>query len=264
MLIAVAPNGARRNKQHHPSLPVTPGELARTAAACLEAGASMIHLHVRDAEGRHSLDKAAYRRAIEAIEAAAGDRLLIQVTSEAAGIYSRAEQMDAVRRLAPRCVSLALREIVPDESAQDEAAEFLRDLRDAGTLIQYILYSPAEVGAYETLCERGVIPGQRHFLLFVLGRYSENDAGPEELPGYVDALRRESAWMACAFGRHEHRVMKRAAALGGHARVGFENNLFMPDGEVAPDNTALVRLAASAARQAGRSIATMADAVSLF
>ena len=82
-----APNGARKTKADHPALPITPKELAATASDCLDAGASMIHLHVRDAQGRHSLDAELYRTAMSAIRRAVGDQLVIQVTSEAAGVY---------------------------------------------------------------------------------------------------------------------------------------------------------------------------------
>jgi len=62
VVVAVAPNGGRRTKADHPALPLDSGELARAAVECLERGASMIHLHVRDAEGRHCLDPEAYLR----------------------------------------------------------------------------------------------------------------------------------------------------------------------------------------------------------
>ena len=93
LVITVAPNGARRGKADHPALPVTPAEIAREAARCHEAGAAMIHLHVRDSEQRHSLDVGAYREAVAAVREAVGDRLVIQVTSEAVGIFSPEEQM---------------------------------------------------------------------------------------------------------------------------------------------------------------------------
>ncbi len=73
--IAVAPNGGRRTKADHPALPMTPEELARTAAECLDAGAAMIHVHVRDRDGKHLLDAEAYRQAIGAIRAEVRDRL---------------------------------------------------------------------------------------------------------------------------------------------------------------------------------------------
>lgn len=86
--IAVAPNGGRRTKADHPNIPLTPAELARTAAECLEVGASMIHIHVRRPDGRHLLDVDAYRQAIDTIRAEVGDKLVIQITTEALGIYT--------------------------------------------------------------------------------------------------------------------------------------------------------------------------------
>ena len=90
--IAVAPNGGRRTKADHPQLPLTPSDLARAAAACRDAGAAMIHIHVRDAQGEHLLDADAYRAATAAIRATVGDGLVIQITSEALGKYSAEEQ----------------------------------------------------------------------------------------------------------------------------------------------------------------------------
>src|SRR5690606_5371633 len=69
------------------ALPVTPAELARTAA-CLDSGAAMVHLHVLDRDGRHLLDADAYREALAAIRADVADRLLVQITSESFGIYT--------------------------------------------------------------------------------------------------------------------------------------------------------------------------------
>src|SRR5688572_22904819 len=112
--IAVAPNGGRRGKADHPALPIGPRELASTAAACLEAGAAMIHVHVRDRDGGHLLDADAYRETTNAIRDAVGERLVIQVTSESVGRYQPAEQMAVVRATRPEAVSLALRELVPD------------------------------------------------------------------------------------------------------------------------------------------------------
>jgi 3-keto-5-aminohexanoate cleavage enzyme len=252
MLIAVAPNGARRTKADHQAVPITPLELAHTAAACAEAGAGMIHLHVRDDRGRHTLAPQFYQPALREVLAAVGEKMLIQVSSEAAGAYTTRSQIELMRTLAPHCLSCGLREFVADQSSFTQAAAFFKDLTANGTLIQYILYSPDDVRWYETVCDLGVIPGDRHFLLFVLGRYGSPLGRPEQLEEYIAALRRKSNWMICAFGELEHEVTQRAAALGGHARVGFENNLHLPSGSIAPDNSALVASAVRSALLSGR------------
>lgn len=247
LVIMVAPNGARRGKGDHPALPITPDELAREAAACREAGAGMLHLHVRDGEGRHTLSASAYRAAIEAIEASVGDALVIQVTSEAVGRYAPAEQMAMVREVRPECVSLALREIVPDESHERVAGEFLAWLWRERVVPQYILYSATDISRYRDLCRRGIVPGTCHFLLFVLGRYSaDQQSAPADLLPFLTAaegygiVAAGSRWAMCAFGAREGACAAAAAALGGDARVGFENNFHLADGTVAADNAALV------------------------
>ncbi len=264
ILIAVAPNGARKTRKDHRQLPISPAELAYTAVACAEEGAGMIHLHVRDSKGRHTLEPEYYLPAIREVEAAVGDKMLIQVTSEAAGIYKTSRQIDLVEQLAPHCLSCGLHEFVKNGEGFAKAEKFFSQLYRAGTLIQYILYSPEEVRGYEQLCEQGVIPGQSHFLLFVLGRYGGKDEVSHDLYDYVEPLRRESRWMASAFGQNEHIVMKQAAEIGGHARVGFENNLLLPDGCLAQDNAELVKITMKTCCSAGRPPGDKKFAESLF
>src|ERR671917_2716010 len=107
LIITVAPNGARRGKADHLAIPLTPAEIGVEAARCQEAGAAMIHLHVRDAEGRHSLDPDLYRAAIAAVRREAGSDLIVQVTTEAVGLYAPEEQIAAMRALEPEAFSAA-------------------------------------------------------------------------------------------------------------------------------------------------------------
>ena len=256
LIVAVAPNGANKTKDDHPALPITPDEIAATAAACRDAGAAMIHLHVRDRDGRHSLDADAYRAAIAAIRRDAGDDMIIQVTSESAGRYGPDEQMAMVRALRPEAVSLAPREIVPDAAREREAAAFLAWLASERIVPQFVLYSPAEIERYRELSDRGIIPGERHFLLFVLGRYTAGQTSePRDLLPFLAALDDGSPWAVCAFGAREGACGLTAAALGGHVRVGFENNTRLSDGSVAPDNAALVAQARAGAALLGRELA---------
>jgi len=252
LALAVAPNGAYRTRDDHPALPTTPDALAATAAHCRDAGAAMIHLHVRDPAGRHSLDPGIYRQAIDAVHRAVGDALVIQVTSEAGRIYAPGAQMRAIREVRPEAVSLALRELLPETGDEREAAKFFRWLGLNGCVPQYILYSGEEVGWYRSLLERGVIPDAPHWLLFVLGRYSDTQQSrPADLLPFL-AQTPPVPWAMCAFGSGEHACAVTAAALGGHVRVGFENNLQLKDGNRAPHNAALVAQAAEASAMLNR------------
>jgi len=264
VFIAVAPNGARHGKSDHPGLPISPRELADTAVSCAEAGAAMIHLHVRDEQGKHSLEPEYYRPAIREIRQAVGDAMLIQVTSEAAGIYTPEQQIRLIEELAPDAVSLSVREILADETNTDAAAGFLELLQRQETSIQYILYDRGDVGRYRQLTANGVIPGGRHLVLFVLGRYSTMEAEPEGLEGYLAEFQDAAPWMACAFGRQAFDILTTAAGRGGHVRVGFENGWHMPDGGVAADNATLVRAMAARIRGSGREVANVVEAAALL
>lgn len=263
-IIAVAPNGARKLKTDHPAVPLSADELGRCAAACADAGAAMIHLHVREpASGRHSLDAALYRDAIKAVRREAGEDLIIQCTSEAAGVYNRHEQMAAMRALMPEACSLAIREILPDADSEKGGAAFLAEFHRAGVMMQYILYSDEDVRRFLNLKRRGIVPGEKQFVLFVLGRYTAGQRSePADLLPFLNAWPGESdgAFAVCAFGAKESACALAALSLHGHARVGFENNLYLSNGDLAPDNAALVRQTASNAGLMGRSVATAKQA----
>lgn len=259
--IAVAPNGGRRGKQDHPALPIGPDELAETAEKCLIAGAAMIHVHVRDREGRHSLDPEAYRAATEAIRERVGRRLVVQMTSESLGAFTPEQQMETVRAVRPEAVSLALRELAPDAAHEAVFASFLDWLRRERVMAQIILYSAEEASRLGEMEKRGLIPFDEVPVLFVLGRYSPGQISePADLLPFIDPRPPASRhWMVCAFGHHETACVTAAALLGGHARVGFENNLHMPDGTLAAGNEDLVSAARKALEACGLTLAGADD-----
>ncbi len=188
VVVTVAPNGGRKTKADHPALPLTADELARTAAECLERGASMIHLHVRDAEGRHCLDPEAYRATIAHICEAVGDRLVLQITSELLGHYSPAEQRAAVLKTNPEAVSLALRELAPEAPDEKDFCVFLAKLKQMRVWPQIILYTPAEAERLGAMVKQGLIPFDRLAVLYVLGRYSlTRTALPRDLLPFLAA-----------------------------------------------------------------------------
>lgn len=256
--IAVAPNGGRRAKRDHPAIPLTPRELARTAAACHEAGAAMLHLHVRDADGQHLLDAEAYRHALDAVAAEVGDALFLQISSEALGRYQPAQQMAVVRAVRPPGVSLGLREYTAGQADERTFAEFLAWLHREEVVPQFILYAPGEADELARLLKRGLVPWSEPPVLYVLGRYSTSQtSSPEDLLPFLSPERPVFRhWMVCAFGIHEAACVTAAARRGGDARVGFENNLHLPDGTTAADNAALVRETAAQLRATGRPLAT--------
>jgi len=265
LLITVAPNGAYKQRPDHPALPLTTTELGQTAKQCLDAGAAMIHMHIRDAEGRHSLDVQGYRDAQQAVKAAVGDELIIQVTSEAARVYKAPEQIAMVTTLKPEAVSVGLREVDQPEIGEAGLSQFFGWLAKERVMTQVIVYDVADLQRWQALRAQGVIPDAPWSLLFVLGRYSVGQTSEaKDLLPFVMAHTGTEPWSMCAFGAGEHACATTAAALGGHVRVGFENNLLLNNGQVAPDNAALVRQIADSARVLGRSLYTAAQAREAF
>jgi 3-keto-5-aminohexanoate cleavage enzyme len=251
--IGVAPNGARRTQRDHAALPITPDELADTAAACAAAGASWLHVHVRDEHGGHTLDAGRYRDAFDAIRARVGDALLLQMTTEAVGLYSPAQQIAAVRTLRPEAVSIAVRELFADAALEADALRLVHELRERDVAVQFICYDTADIERLVAL-HRPPVPSPSKQpagfqgcpeILLVLGSYAMRRAGhPRELLPLLAAMPPAWRWSACAFGAGERLCLAAAAALGGGVRVGFENNVALPDGSVAPDNaTQVARLA---------------------
>lgn len=264
-IVGVAPNGARKTKADHPALPLTAGEIAREAAACHAAGAALIHLHIRDKAGKHLLDAEAFRITTEAIRREAGADLIVQITTESVGIYLPGYQMAMVRDARPEACSVAIRELVPGPPAEREAAAFFAWMAAEGVVPQYILYTADEVRRFADLRARGVIPGASPFVLYVLGRYSTgHTSDPLDLAPFLAAAGRDCHWAVCAFGAKEGTVALTAAVLGGHSRVGFENNLLLGDGRVAPNNAALVEQALRNAAVIGRPAADGAAARALL
>jgi len=263
-IIAIAPNGARHTKKDHPNLPITPEELALTAHSCMQAGASMIHLHVRDEDGNHSLEAKHYRPALETVQTAIKDKMLIQVTSEAAGTYETSEQIRCISELNPGAVSIAIKEFFTNAASQKASSEMLWSLNKSGCLIQYILYSPVEVSRYKQLIKDGRIPDTRQMVLFVLGRYSEANTTQDNLADFIEALDNSAPWMVCAFGPGAMDVLAHAASLGGHIRIGFENGWHLADNQIATDNGELVRAIVKKIRNNQQSIATADEAMKFF
>ncbi|MGB3273215.1 MAG: 3-keto-5-aminohexanoate cleavage protein [Xanthobacteraceae bacterium] len=242
LAIMNAPNGARPTAADHPRLPLTIDAIAEDAAAVAAAGAQAVHIHVRDEEGRHVLDAARHLAAERAIRQRVGNDLVVQMTTEAVGRYTPRQQIELVQAVAPEAVSIAMAELMPDASAEAAALDLYRWMHARRMAVQHILYTPEEFLRFTDYAARGLIPGERYSVIFPLGRYvSDRQSRPEDLMPFVAALQRAGGaerydWWVCAFGALETRLLTATAALGGHCRIGFENNFLNSDGGVAADN----------------------------
>lgn len=253
-LITAAVNGARRGKADHPRLPISPTEIAAECRKCRTAGAAMAHVHARDEAGEHVLDPGRFREVIDAIEHATDGDLVIQVTTETIGKYGPEDITSLIKDLEPEAASFALSELIPAANDERHAEFFLGWVKEAGIFPQFILYDADDLVRFKGFLARQIIPWPRPPVLFVLGRYrQEQGSVPADLDPFIEALGEEKfPWAMCAFGAREHDCVRHAIALGGHVRVGLENNLYLPSGELAGGTCDLVALAAGAASESGR------------
>ncbi len=237
----VAPNGARRSKESHPNLPITISELVTDAIACYQVGAEAIHVHIRDSQGRHTLDISLYQEVMQEMKIAVPE-MLVQLTTESAGIYSPSDQRDILTKLKAKSVSVSIREFLADDELELTSIAYHQAF-ESGTDLQHILYSREDIELLAKMVETTVVPSERLQILLVMGSYGGNSArlgDLEPLLCYVDKVLPETDLALCAFGRQETLILSRALKLGHKIRVGFENNLYNLNGEIAVDNASRV------------------------
>ena len=241
--LMVAPNGARPMKKDHPAVPITIFETAETAKACFDAGADGIHFHMRDQKGQHILDSGLCKEALSELQKKV-PRMHLQVTTEAVGRYSP----DAMRKLAydvvPPGISIGIREMIPSRVPSAEDINLYKNLTEAGTKIQHICYEPKDIDLLSELLSLANIPTNGTWCMFVIGHYSGIVSNPENIPPFLDKLKKHNInadWAVCAFAKEELSCLKMSINLGGKIRVGFENSILMPDGKIALNNESKVQ-----------------------
>jgi len=260
----VAPNGARKTKSDHSSLPVSIADTVDEAARCFAAGASALHGHVRGDADEHVLDAGRYRELIDEMSRRVPE-MLLQVTTEAVGRYTPQQQVDCIQAVKPAMASVILKEISHNFDNPGFAREFFAWCHEHRVHVQHILFSAEEFDQFLRLRDAGVIPAGHRCVLFVLGRYSVDfQSDPADLEPFLERDLAGLDWFTCAFGHREQACVLAAIEAGGHARVGFENNLYLPDGELADDTAALVTSLAAALRERGLRPATAAAARQLL
>ena len=234
----VAPNGARKVKKDHPEVPLTIKETVEVAKNCFEAGAKAIHLHVRNDKGEHVLDAGLYKEALKELEFQVPN-MHIQVTTEAIGKYSPDDMRKLAYDVTPPGTSIGTSELIPSRKPTIEDIKLYKYLTEAGTKIQHILYNPDDIDLLIDLLKKSEIPVDGVWCLFVIGHYTGKISYPEKIPDFLKVMKDNNVnldWSICAFAKEEMSCLEKAINLGGKIRVGFENSLYLPNGEIAPNN----------------------------
>lgn len=179
-----------------------------------------------------------------AVKEAVGQNMMVQLTTEAVGLYSPPQQMALVKAVKPEAASFALRELIPDRASEKEGYAFFHWVAENNIVSQIILYDATDIERYFQLRDAGVLPKTYQHALVVLGRYHQaQQSSPWDLRGLNLAhfVEEEIRCAICAFGAREQDCLASAMLLGFDVRVGgFENNHVDVAGELAISNAAQV------------------------
>jgi len=266
-LITVAPTGAEVDKADWPQLPTTLAELVTEAKACEAAGATMIHVHIRDDEHRPTLDPIRLRDTVQALRSETG--LIVQL-STGGSVHDPLEVRLAVLDAGPDSCSLTCGTVNFGDDVFLNPWPFMVRLyeraREAQVVPEFELFDLGQVHALARLLRDCGLPwGGKVHVDFVLGVPGGMPATVPALVAGVQALPAEvTSWSATGIGRGHLPIMAAALALGGHLRVGMEDNLFFAAGRAVEGNAELVARAAELAEQLQRPPMTGTEARALL
>jgi 3-keto-5-aminohexanoate cleavage enzyme len=233
MIISVALTGAIPSKTKYPTLPVEPLEIAEHALLCAELGASIVHLHTRDEHGNQTQDLERLQTAVETIRAENAD-LVICATTTSRGAGSLGERTTALRLpqdLLPDMASLTLGSYnTPfgvNVNPADDIELLLSEMAAVGVKPELEIFEPGMVHYWNHLVAERKAPDAAiaNVLLGVLGA---SPASAKSLVDIVGALPSDLEWAVAGIGRYQKSMVALGAAMGGHVRVGMEDD---PRGE---------------------------------
>jgi len=250
-LISVAPTGAETTKTACPQLPTTLAELVETAVACQAAGASLIHIHVRDADHRPSLDAVLLKETVEAVREQTS--MVVQL-STGGSVHDPLDRRLKVLDAEPDSCSLTCGTTNFGDDVFLNPYPFMAELyqraQEREIVPEFELFELGHVAALRRLIDAFGLPfGGRVHVDFVMGVPGGMPGTPATLLAGIQALPAEvTSWSATGIGRSHLTIAAAALASGGHLRVGMEDNLVYAKGQPVQRNDELVSRAADLAR----------------
>jgi 3-keto-5-aminohexanoate cleavage enzyme len=265
LVVTVAPTGADTTCERTPHVPLDPDEIAVEAAASQAAGAAVIHIHVRDAAGRPTMDLGRYRETVAAVRAAAPG-LVINLTTAGSWDMQESERL-AVIELAPDMCSFDAGSLNFGDGVFLNPPAFLRRLAaitlEHGVKPELECFDVSHVEFCVRLADEGLL-AQPLWFQFVMGIPGGIAATPRNLMHLVGSLPSGSHWSVIGVGRHQQPMTTLAIAAGGHVRVGMEDNVRLSAHELADSNARFVERVVTLGRLAGRASADHHQARSII
>lgn len=273
VIITAALSGAGTSKQNNPATPYTPAEFAAEAKRCYEAGAAMVHVHARLDDGQPTHDIARIRETHDAIKQACPE--IIVNLSSAVGMNKTPEQrINQIVEIRPEMASLNTNsmnfgainrktgEVLIDyifDNTFTMLSNFGRAMEDNGVRPELEIYDMGGLDNVILIMKQGFFKKPMNFN-FVWGVAGGQRFRPESFAALVHNLPEGSNFTTCGVGNEEFPAIMQSALLGGHVRVGLEDNVRLPDGELAKGSYELVTWAVRVGEILGRRPATPDEA----
>ncbi|NUQ72416.1 MAG: 3-keto-5-aminohexanoate cleavage protein [Polyangiaceae bacterium] len=254
LILTAAIVGAETTREQTPHLPITAREIADEAARCRDAGVSVIHLHVRNADGTPTQSTALFREAIEAIRAKT-DVIIQTSTGGAVGMSPEERAQPLACRPEMATLNCGTMNFGNDifVNSRPMIRDLARQIREAGSIAELECYEVGHIDEALALLRDGHISEPLHFQ-FVLGVPGGIGAREDVVRFMVSQIPSGATWGVAAVGRHQRPMTELAMRLGGHARVGLEDNIYMEKGVLSEGSAPLAARAAAYAKTVGREV----------
>lgn len=262
LIITACICGAEVTKKHNPAVPYTVEEIAREAKSAYDAGASIIHLHVREDDGTPTQNVDRFKACIDAIRAVCPDAIIQPSTGGAVGM-SNDERLQPIT-LNPEMATLdcGTCNFGGDEifvNTENMIKDFGEKMIARNIKPEVEVFDKGMIDMAIRLNKKGYIKSPMHFD-FVMGVNGGISGEPRDLLFMVQSIPAGSTWTVAGIGRFEYPMAAMGIIMGGHVRVGFEDNVYIEKGVLAKSNGELVDKVVRFAKELGREVATPAEA----
>ena len=263
LIITAAITGSRIPRSKTPYIPITTKEIAQSAMECWEAGASIVHIHVRDPETQiGTQDIGLFRQVVEPLRKKT-DLILCLTTSGIPGLNLPTEERLQVLDLKPELASFDAGTILLGGQPFINTPEFLeaaaRKMKEKGVKPEIEIFDTGMINTSLRMRGQGLLEDPLHFQ-FVLGTPHGAPATPGTLLYMLDMIPRDATWSIIGIGRSHLPMSMMALAMGGHIRVGMEDNIYYNRGELVKKNSQFVERIVRIAEEYGRPVATPDEA----
>lgn len=261
-IITASLTGAVTPKAKCPALPITPREIAEDAKKVVAAGASVLHLHMRDDNGFGTMDPAKFRETVHIIREEGVDAILNLTTSGELGVTDE-RRMEHIIELKPEMATYDAGTLNAGDGIFENSLDFLEKLGkcmiENGIKPEVEVMDFGMINTAKFFLKQGSLLAPVHWD-FVLGYgVSGCPATPKNLCHMLDEIPEGSTWSAFGTGASQLPILYTALALGGHVRVGLEDNIWYAKG-VPATNLMFVERAARCIKEYGNEVATVAEA----